>query len=225
MELDIKKKFSEMSGRGYTREELQKKLMEAGWTPEQIDNELNISSSPRKSINKTIAIAVILLLVIAIPAFIYFSYISPINVKKPKIEMPIDKKGSQFAMDNSSAPKPEITDQHVEYLVNEIDGYKLHENPLTREKAVIEVHVYDIGKVYSVTIEDNVPVSEEGSADKPDIRIRANSREVLELTQSRDFKGKALELYQQERIGIELISDETTLAMKGYKAIYDSLQK
>ena len=70
--------------------------------------------------------------------YMYFFQISPTFVNKPQLEMP----NQDF-----------LTENHVEFLLNELGAYKLHKDPFTGEPPYMEVVADDVS--YYNTVENN----------------------------------------------------------------------
>lgn len=146
----------------------------------------------------------------AVLAYGWFFIISPIFVSKPELPKPV------------LSEVPEV--ESVNWLVNELEVYKLHSDPLSGEKAEMEIVIMDLNKVYTVVVEDNVPTTHEGPAANPDIRIKLDSVNFAKLYNAQNILDEAVKLYEQGKVEIELLKDETTLVAKGYKVIYDALK-
>ena len=157
------------------------------------------------------ALAVFGILLVLLVFYVYFFIISPTFVSKPAMAKPA-----------ALGANESVSTEHVEWIANEIGAYKLHPS-LGGEPAVLEL-VAD-NQVFSVTITNNKPVAAEGNAVSPDIRIKGSRQAIAALLETGDINAKAIEMYRQGLISIEMLKDETTLAAKGYKAIYDALNK
>ncbi len=148
---------------------------------------------------------VVLLLGIIGIGYAYFFVVSPGFVEKPEIEKPAIEK--------------EFTEDHVYYFMNELDGYKLHKNPLNNEPAVVE---FDFGSEdLLIEIQDNE--FEATTKANPDIRIYMSKELMLDILRSSNFEKTLIDLYNSGEIRIEIVSDESTLALKGFKSLYDKL--
>lgn len=156
---------------------------------------------------RVLALAVIVLLIVAV-SYIYFGVISPLTAKtalqKPQL----------------AAGQP-VAEEHVNWVVNEIGGYKLH-NSLGGEPAEIEAVVGD--RTFSVTTQDGKTVTKQGKAANPDIRLTTDYASLARILNAADIKAEITKLYSEGTVSIELLKDQATLALKGYKAIYDELQ-
>jgi hypothetical protein len=142
--------------------------------------------------------------------YFYFFELSPTFVNKPQMEKP-----------DNLAETINIDFTHISYILNELGAYKLHEDPFTGEKPVIELQVEDTGQEFFVQIDDE-KFSEIG-AGKADIKISAKKETILGLFAGSIDKG-VVSAVAEGSMKLEVISDEKTLALKGYKSIYDSLK-
>lgn len=159
----------------------------------------------------------LLLLIIAFGVYIYLSIISPSFVEKPEVQVPTDEELSNVT---------QVEEGHIEYLITEIGGYKLHDDPFTGEPAVIEINVTDTGQLYSVTIIDNEPHVQVGRATNPDLRLHTPLSELVDLLgETDDFEQLVVDKAMEGTLWVEVLADEKTLAVKGYKGVYDTLNK
>jgi len=160
-----------------------------------------------KKSRKPLLFAVIIVIV-AVLCYAWFFIISPTFVTKPDI------------------PKPALAEApaagNVNWAVNELGSYKLHPS-LSGEPAVMEIVVTDAGKTFTSTTTNNVPVTTEGPATDPDIRLKLVSADFARLYNAADPADEAAALYNEGKAQVELLKDATTLAAKGYKAIYDEM--
>jgi len=147
--------------------------------------------------------------VIAVLAYAYFFIISPTFVAKPVL------------------PKPVLAEApvagNVNWAVNELSAFKLHPDPISGEPAVMEIVITDAGKTFTSTTTNNVPATTEGPATNPDIRMKLTSADFARLYNSADPPAEATALYHEGKAQIELLKSTATLAVKGYKAIYDEM--
>ena len=56
----------------------------------------------------------------------------------------------------------------------------------------------------------------------PDIIIEIPKEEVINLINEEDFDSAVIELYSNGIIDVDIVADEATLALKGYKSLYDN---
>ncbi len=140
--------------------------------------------------------------VVAVAAYFYFSVISPI-VPKPDTVKPVFLAGQN------------ISSEHVQWIADEIGAYKLQ--PSAQIEVVVE------GKKFAVTSKDGKAVAAEGAASDPDLRITADARAFARILSANNSNAEVVSLYGQKLLSVELLKDQTTLALKGYKPIYDAL--
>ncbi len=152
------------------------------------------------------ALAVLAVILVAVSAYAYFGIISPV-VQKPDVEKPIHDGN--------------ITAEQVNWVVNEMGGYKLHAS-VNGEPAEIEIIAGD--NVFTMTTKDGRTVTAQGRAANPDIRLVTSANAVAQIMNAKDVKAEILKLYTEGAVSIELLKDQATLALKGYKGIYDELQ-
>jgi hypothetical protein len=153
----------------------------------------------------------IMMFVIAGALYAYFFIISPTFVTKPVIEKP--------TLSGTDPVEPE----HIEYLVNELGAYKLHNPPLSNRTPVIELVISPGDLYFTVTVENNMPKTTPGRADDPDIRITGSREVVAQLLTAEDLPAEAKRLSDEGKISVEILKDITDLATMGYKSLYDEL--
>jgi len=169
-----------------------------------------------------IAIVIVFLLILIIGLYFYFTKISPIFVSKPEIEKPILQNLSQAtnpSTNNSSNQTIQLIKQeHIIFLLNEIEVYKLHNSGADIPK--IKFIIMDLNKEYFFSVENNKIIEIENSLN-PDIILKANQNILVEIFNAQNTKDSVISSYNNGKIGIEILADTTTLALKGYKALYD----
>lgn len=225
-------------------EAVRKALLEAGWEPAIIDEGLMSLSPEEEALPlkkekveqkakkehhwnwlRLLSLAGILIVGVSTIgglAYAYFFLISPTFVSMPDVNTP-ELSVNPFDT-TQSVEKVEITPDQMEYLAVAVDAYKLHPHPATGDLPKIEYIVTDTGEAFSITIVENKAEVKEEITTNPDIRILGSKRTFLQLIAEQDPAG-AIERYAQEKLlGVEILADEQTLLLKGYKAIYDSLQ-
>jgi hypothetical protein len=159
--------------------------------------------------NRNIAIGIVAILIFL--AFLYFFVVSPTFVMKPNL--------TKIALASPS----DIGSEHVNWMLNEVGAYKLHSYLLFGEPPVIESVITDQNRKFTTTIIDNYPTTVGGAANNPDIRFSMNSAGFMTLYAAPDVLVKAQEMRRSGLIKVEILKDDFTMTMKGYKAIYDSL--
>jgi hypothetical protein len=155
------------------------------------------------------------LLVLAVIAtvlfYAYFFIISPTFVFKPQLTKPTLAEGEP------------VGTEHIQWLVNELGAYKLHDSPLSGDKSEIEMYVTTEKKYFSVVTENNVPKATEGRASDPDIRISGSRQVIVQLLASSDMLADTKSMANDGTIQLDILKDMAELVPKGYKALYDEL--
>ena len=165
----------------------------------------------------TIVILAILAVIIGGSAYAYFTFISS-SPEKPLLEQPST---AVFARD----PNASIEVEHVQYLATELGAYKLHNDPFTKEPAIMEFHVIESGENFTITVKDGKPKVTKGRATNPDLRVHGKKQVLIELFNKQDPVDGIVPIVEKGDIWIEVLGEEATLAMKGYKGIYDTIKK
>jgi hypothetical protein len=150
-----------------------------------------------------------ILLLLAVGYF-YFFQLSPIFVNKPLIEKP------------ATVENKEIDFTHISYILNELDAYKLHKEAFTGELAVIEVFIEDTGQHFFVQVNEGKLVEIETG--KPDLTLSTKKETIFRIFGD-TIEKNVFSAVSDGSIKLDIISDEKTLALKGYKAIYDKISK
>jgi uncharacterized LabA/DUF88 family protein len=155
-----------------------------------------------------------ILIVILIILGFYFTQINNIfadkkNLEKPSIDLELLSSGGQV-----------IFGEHIDYLTNEIGAYKLHS--YGGENAIIIFEMTDIDKKIALIKNGESYVSED-IPEKYDLIIKGEQIVVAELIESENLNELLSEYVEQGKISVELVSDMTTLSMKGFLGIYDEL--
>lgn len=149
-------------------------------------------------------IALIALLVIAAAAlYLYFFVISPTGTKQA-LEKP------------ALAPGENVSSKHIEWVANELGGYNLQ--PSAEIEFIVE------GQKFSVTSKGGKVVSKEGPAADPDLRITVTRDAFTKILSASDTNAEIVSLYNQGLSSVQLLKDQATLALKGYKGIYDTIK-
>ena len=162
---------------------------------------------------KTFGIVIVILILLG--TGFYFTKINNIFAIKPDIEKP--EVDVDFIEQNLGVQV--IQEEHIEYLANELGSYKLHED--SGEDAVIVFDMIDIGISFAL-VKDGETYITEDIPEVVDIIIRGEQIVIARLIESRDLISALMRELEAGNIEIEIISDESTLALKGYLAIYEN---
>ncbi len=144
----------------------------------------------------------------------YFTQINNIfadkkNLEKPFVDLDLLNSGAQV-----------IFGEHIDYLTNEIGAYKLHS--YMGEESVIVFEMTDINKKIAL-IKNGESYTSEEIPKKYDLIIKGEQIVVAELIESENLNKDLDDYVERGKISIELVSDMTTLSMKGFLGIYDEL--
>jgi hypothetical protein len=149
-------------------------------------------------------------------ALFYFTQINNVFAEKKDLEKPevdvnllLETPGTQI-----------INEEHVEYIANEIGSYKLHS--YEGESAVIVFEMTDIDKKIAVVKNGESYVTED-IPDSIDLIVKSNQLTAAELIESEDLSESIVSLVEEGKIEVELVSDMTTLTLKGFLAVYEEL--
>ncbi|MBN1645879.1 hypothetical protein JW868_02450 [Candidatus Woesearchaeota archaeon] len=191
-------------------------------------------------------LTVVFLLLVFTLAYAYLFVINPVFVSKPDVERPDtpalpgdvslgagqDASGPGGSEESSQAAQEELDEvvenfepepEHVDYLLNEIDAYKLHEPPLGDEIPVMEVHITDDNTYFAVQVVDNQIETTEGRADNPDLIIHGSKLTILQLLNEENIMESIGSYAESGAVWVEPLKPESELAAKGYLAIYTAI--
>lgn len=154
-------------------------------------------------VSKKIIVLATVVVILASLSYFYFFIISPI-IPKPELTKP------------SLAEGQEISSEHIEWVVNELGGYKL--------QPTAEIELVVNGQSFSVKTKDGKVTSTQETPTDPDVRITADRESFVRILSAEDANTEIIKLYNEGLISVEVLKDEATLALKGYKGIYDTLQ-
>jgi len=163
---------------------------------------------------------VAIVLVVAVFGGTYYLVIAPNLISKPFIEKPLLP---EDGLNLIKAGEHVIGPNHINYVVNEIGGYKLRK-PLRKDYPIIEFVLIDIGEIYYTYVKDNIPTTKQGNAKNEDIIIKGSQETVFNILKSDSILGAVKKSNDDGELNVELISDMKTLATKGYLSIYDTIK-
>ncbi len=159
--------------------------------------------------NRNIAIGIVAVIIVF--AFLYFFVVTSTFAMKPSLAKP------------ALASPSDIGSGQVNWLLNEVGAYKLHPFLLFGDPPVIESVITDQNRKFTTTVIDNYPTTVDGAAINPDMRFSMTGANFMTLYAAPDVVAKAQEMRNAGLIKVEVLKDEFTMAVKGYKSIYDSL--
>ncbi len=164
-------------------------------------------------------IAIILIMVVFFWA--YYFVIAPNSVSKQFIEKPSLPENS---LTRIKAGMEVINSNHINYVINEIGAYKLHNSFGTGDFPVIEFILTDVNKTFYSYIQNNMPVTKQGYTKNKDIILKGSQETILNILKSTDVLGSVREAKNNNIIQVELVSDMMTLIAKGYLPVYETLK-
>ena len=162
-----------------------------------------------------------ILLVIIVFGGAYYFIIAPNMVSKPNIPKPSLPDDALFRI---RAGERVIQEEHINYLVNELDGYKLKKPFGSDNYPIIEVVLTDVGSVFYSYVVDHVPITKRGNAKNEDIVIKSEQEVVMNVLYSADIASAVKEANDNGEIQVELVSGMKTLAAKGFLSLYDKIK-
>jgi hypothetical protein len=118
----------------------------------------------------------------------------------------------------------EISEEQVEWVVNELGAYKVHSIPLTNNTPQFNIKLTDTGQVFGVEVIDNEFEFTPQPVSDPDLAISTDSMTFAEIYSADDFETAITEEYYEGSVDIELLRDNAALSLMGYGSIYEIFQ-
>ncbi len=206
----------------FSREQIKNYLLSSNYSESDIEEAFRVATTrwkPWKIVLLIIGV-IILILLIASAWFIF----SPNLISKPIIEKPYlppintNTVNQNLSIpDGDVQPTTQIKAEHIIYLLNEIEAYKLH-NSISGDIPRINFLIKDMNKEFSFTVTDN-KIGEIDLITNLDIRISANQDTVYAVYGAEDTKSIILSSYNSKNIEVDLLADMSTLALKGYNSM------
>jgi len=168
-----------------------------------------------------IMVVIAILLIVGVFGGAYYFIIAPNLVSKPFIEMPSLPEDWSAKVSNGESV---VNSSHINYIINEMEAYKLRKTFGSKDYPIMEFLLTDTGERYYSFVKDNMPVTKKGNAKGEDIIIAGTQQVVFEILESDHVMLAVKEANNDGRIQVQLVSDMTTLAKKGYLSIYDNLK-
>jgi len=206
----------------HSLEEIKNELTRIGWQEKDIQKTFDNIFKPISAIK--IFFIVLLVFILLGAAYSYFFIISPVFVPKPELikpEIEIPKAKSEILSPPNILEKTELfKSEHIKFLLNELGIYKLHNSP-TGDPPRINFVISDIKKVYAIEVNNGEINVTEGAVSSPDIEIESNQNSLISIYEANETKKVVLDYYNKGLIKIDVVADVATLALKGYKSLYD----
>jgi len=167
----------------------------------------------RKWVIVSLILVVILFIILSVLAWFVFvgtDYSDLYSGSGKVLENPVKGLSMEEAIE-------QFDEDNVYYLMVVIEGYNLHNPPLSDSTPKIELYVD--GEIYSVEIvEGRISITEEEIEDK-DIIIYSTKEEVVKMLISSDY---IVESFDNGLSNVELVAGNFELASKGYLGLYDT---
>ena len=221
-EKELKKRIKNSFKSGMNRAQITRNLQKSkGYKLEYIDAMVKKAKPRGKLFYISIFVIFFLLLISGILTYLlFFQTNAKQEIQNPLQEM---KDSDIFSvLQQANLDKIEITPEFISYLLNEINAYELHKNPLTFEKPIIN---FDISgqKFYSVISKGKIQTSE-GSDSQADLEFLTTKpiliQAILDENPAEIFKQSV----QDGNIQIETLVSEAELFAKGYLGLYRELR-
>jgi hypothetical protein len=116
----------------------------------------------------------------------------------------------------------EITPDFISYLLNEVDAWKLHKNPLNMEDPIINIKIEE--KEFYSTIGTGIETLE-GSSNSADLELIIDKNDLIDAIISEEPKDVLSESISSKRSSVEIIAPESELFAKGYLDFYNTLKR
>lgn len=202
-------------------------LQKRGYKPEYANEILSRAKRP-KTIIITFLIIIFILFNILLSLFLLFSSHQKMNLENPLKNLASSQNSKKTAVvgDNNSVSNQtlnkdvKITPEIINFLLNEIGAWKLHKNPLTFEKPIMN---FNIGKKKFYSEIGSEIKTEEGSSDKADIDFDINKKDLLDAISSDNPKKIFSDSLTSGRSSVEIKASKTELFAKGYSSFYNGL--
>ena len=167
---------------------------------------------------KFVIIGIIILIVLIIALFFYFS-LSGKNYdsfyEKKVLNNELINPASGLSQEEAILA---FNESFVYYLLYNIKAYNLHSPPLSSNTPKIEIFVGE--KIYNAEISNGLINVFPGEMSKRDIVIKTTVEEAIKMLDNRQF---IQDSFAKGRSSLELIESKSTLFAKGYLNLYNEL--
>ena len=86
----------------------------------------------------------------------------------------------------------------------------------------IALYVTDTNQKFDVTVDGHRVHASYGETKNPDVIVKMDTQTFVDIFNSTDYKAEAYHQYNLGNVKVQVVADYPTLALKGYKAIFDS---
>lgn len=222
-------KYSLKSGR--TRAQITQSLQQKGLRLPYIDALIRKAKRPKKVLI-TLSTLVIVLISLSITTYALF-----LTNEKQEIQNPLSGLNINFASKNTTLSNnlstenqgPEvfiedikITPEFISYLLNELNAWKLHTNPLTFEKPTMNFKIDNTE--FQSTVKNGEISTQEGLSAQADLQFNTNKEELIKAMLSENPEEIFRQSISEGKTQIQILGSQTELFAKGYKELYDNLK-
>jgi len=181
-----------------------------------------------------IILAILLIILILVSIFIYYVIFNPKESQKDKGENPFKDQVKDLIdeedvviQDNTNPPvnqiqKP-IKEEHISYVLYELEADKLHNPPASAEIPVMRLDVD--GTIFMARVINNEITVEKGKVEGEDIRVITTRKAIIDAVKSDDAVQIIRGSINSGESKLEIVSDRKELLMKGYLDIYKELTR
>ena len=161
-----------------------------------------------------VGFGVVLVLVLIVAMFFYFSLAGP-NYDSVYQGKNLQDPTSGLSQEQAEA---KFDESFVYYFLYSVKAYNLHNPPLSSNEPKMEFIVGD--DVYNVIIDKGDIVVEKGSLDERDAVIRTNAKEAVKMIKDINY---IKESFGNGDSSIELTASKSELFSKGYLSLYTEI--
>lgn len=201
-----------------TRAEITRAFQQKGYKLEYINAIIKKAKRKRKII---INLSVFFALLLSVTFFLSSIYLfnQKTNLENPlsNINLNTPKNLNNFEENISEIT---ITPDFIVYTLNELGAWKLHKNPLTLEKPVINL---EISGVEFYALIGNEIMAKEGTNKDADIKFIFEKKQIIEAMLAENLVEYIKEKLEIGEAQIETLTDDKELFAKGYLSLYNSL--
>lgn len=133
--------------------------------------------------------------------------------------------GNDFVSGSSGSEQPQtpIREEHVGYVLYELEADTLHTPPFSAEIPIIKTEVD--GTVFMAHVINNKIVVQKGQGSGEDLYIITTRQAIVDAVKSEDVVKSIKNSIDSGESKLEIVSDRRELLMKGYLDIYNELTK
>ncbi|MBU3923840.1 MAG: hypothetical protein KJ592_02900 [Nanoarchaeota archaeon] len=178
-----------------------------------------------KRIAIVILITAILFFSLTFSAYTVFSTNEKVQIKNPlsgfKLFSAGETQNTDGELTNINLEDIEITPEYISFILNELEAWQLHKNPLTLEDPIINFKIEE--KTFYSEIKNEIKTYE-GLSENADIQFETTKKDLVEAIISNNSKEIFKQSLASGNTQVEIKANEIELASKGYLKLYETLQ-